>query len=118
LPTAIAAFGRARGYLGAGDCHASTQPVLKRVGAVAGDVIALGRDGVTVNGVGALARPIEAADSAARSLTHIGFGSYRVGDGDVWLFGHSSFHSWDSRYFGPVRLTAVRSVVRPVLTLD
>jgi conjugative transfer signal peptidase TraF len=117
LPPAVAAFGRARGYLGAGDCPGQTQPVLKRVGAVAGDVIALGRDIVTVDGVRVLAQPIEAVDSAARPLPHVRFGSYRVGDGDLWLFGLSSSQSWDSRYFGPVGATAVRGVVRPVLTL-
>jgi conjugative transfer signal peptidase TraF len=118
VPPGGAAFGLARGDLGAGGCPASAQPVLKRVGAVAADVIALGRDLVTVNGVRTLAEPIETVDSAAWGLPHVEVGSDRVGDADVWLFGHSSCHSWDSRYFGPVRLTVVRGVVRPVLTLD
>ncbi len=118
LPAAVAAFGRARDYLGAGTCPAATQPILKTVGGLAGDVIELRDDGVTVNGVPILASPIEARDSAARPLPHVEFGRYRVREDEAWLFGSLHPHSWDSRYFGSVPLTAVRSVVRPVLTVD
>ena len=65
-----------------------------------------------------LTRPIEAFDSAARPLPHIAFGSYRVADEQVWLFGLSHGRSWDSRYFGPVPLSAVRQVVQPLITVD
>ena len=118
LPGALAAFGRARSYLGQGDCPGSAQPVLKRVGAVAGDVVQVGRETVAVNDVCLFTRPIEALDSAARPVPHVTFGSYVVATDEVWLFGHSSGRSWDSRYFGPVPVGSVRSVVRPVLTLD
>jgi len=115
LPTAIAAFGRARGYLEVDDCPGRTQPILKRVGAVAGDLIALDSDVVTINGFRLLAQPIEAVDSAARLLPHVEFGSYHVAPGDVWLFGSSSPRSRDGRYFGPVGVSAVRGVVEPVI---
>jgi len=59
LPAAVAAFGRARGYLGPGDCPGGAQPVLKRVGAIGGDVVELRSETVTVNGVRLLTRPIE-----------------------------------------------------------
>lgn len=118
LPAAVGAFGRARGYLGPGDCPHRVQPVLKSIGAVPGDIVALGDDTVTVNGVSLLIRPIALHDTAARPLPHIASGSYRVARGEVWLFGLSHGSSWDSRYFGAVPVTLVRSVVRPVLRLQ
>ncbi len=36
---------------------------------------------------------------------------------DVWLFGLHDARSWDSRYFGPVPVNAVRGAVEPVITL-
>ena len=117
LPTAVADFGRARGYLGAGDCPGGTQPVLKTVGAVAGDRIELAPDGVAVNGIHVLARAIETRDSAARALPHVAFGSYRVAADEVWLLGLHG-RSWDSRYFGPIPLEAVLGVARPVLAIE
>lgn len=118
LPGAVAAFGQAQGYLGTGDCAGGTQPVLKTAGALGGDVVELRHDGVMVNGIPLLARRIETRDSAGRPLSHIDFGAYRVGAEEIWLFGLSHQQSWDSRYFGPVPLAGVRSVVRPLLTMD
>jgi conjugative transfer signal peptidase TraF len=118
LPLELALFGRLRGYLGAGDCPGGTQPMIKTLGAVAGDRVELGREVVTVNAVPRLRRSVRAFDSSARPLSHVAFGSYPVADDQVWLFGLSDARSWDSRYFGPVPLTAVRNVVRPVIAVD
>jgi len=49
LPPELAAFGRARQYLGSGDCPGGAQPVLKRIGAVAGDVVELTDTTAAVN---------------------------------------------------------------------
>ena len=76
LPAAVAAFGRARGYRGAGTCPGGTQPVLKTVRGLAGNV-ELGCDRVKVNGTPFFTRPTEKLDSHARSLPHVAFGSYR-----------------------------------------
>lgn len=57
LPAAVAVFGRARGYLDSGDCSGSTQPVLKSVGAVPGDVVEVDREPATVNGALRLTPP-------------------------------------------------------------
>jgi len=118
LPTAVGAFGRARGYLRPGDCPGGAQPVLKRIGAVAGDRVELGQDTVTVSGVRLLTRPLEALDSAGRLLPHAALGAQIAAPGEVWLFGRSPGRSWDSRYFGPVPATSLRGVVRPLLTVD
>jgi conjugative transfer signal peptidase TraF len=45
-----AALGRARGYLGPGPCAEGVQPVVMPVVAIAGDVMEIGPEAVTVNG--------------------------------------------------------------------
>src|SRR5207244_933762 len=50
VPPAAARLARERGYLGGGSCPGGAQPVLKRVGAVPGDLVDLRPDGVAVNG--------------------------------------------------------------------
>ena len=47
---AEAALTLARGYLGAGSCTGGVQPVLKPVIALAGDVVEIDQDAVTVSG--------------------------------------------------------------------
>jgi hypothetical protein len=41
-------------------------------------------------------------------------GTYRVAPGHVWLLSSYSADSWDSRYLGPVPVTEIRGVARPV----
>jgi conjugative transfer signal peptidase TraF len=115
LPTAVARTGRARGYLGAGDCPAGAEPVAKVIGAMPGDVVELEPGWVAVNGVKFPNSQTAARDSAGRSLTHVPSGARRVGEDEVWLFGFNNIRSWDARYFGPVPLANVRGVLRPVV---
>jgi conjugative transfer signal peptidase TraF len=116
LPTAVARAGLTRGYLGAGDCPAGAEPAAKVIGALPGDVVELEPGWVAVNGVKFPNSRTAARDSAGRSLTHVLSGAYRVGTGEVWLFGFNNARSWDARYFGPVPLANVRGVLRPLVT--
>src|SRR5262245_61160358 len=50
VPVVAARLARERGYLAGGNCPGGVQPVLKRVGAVPGDMVAVFPDGITVNG--------------------------------------------------------------------
>jgi conjugative transfer signal peptidase TraF len=117
LPSAAARLGLARGYLGAGSCPDGSQPVLKRVGAVAGDVVELAPAQVTVNGTPLPNSATAARDSLARALPHAARGRHTVAGDQVWLFATDRADSWDSRYFGAVTLRDIRGVVRPVLTV-
>ena len=117
LPADVAAFGLARGYLGAGTCPGGAQPVLKRVVAIAGDTIDLDSAGTTVNRVRLVGQPMTDRDSSGRPLPHLLFGPHVVRPGDVWLAGQSHTRSWDSRYFGPVPVVGVRGIARPILML-
>lgn len=100
-----------RGYLEAGNCQGSgVRPLLKPVSAVAGDVIQFesGKP-VIVNGA---ALPNTAVMSAVPGWPE---GCYMVQPDEVWLFSSYNPGSFDSRYFGPVKLASVRGLARPVV---
>jgi len=116
LPSEIARFGVERSYLGAGSCPNGTEPVLKVVAAVAGDVVQVTAAGVAVNGeLLAHSRALE-RDRGGRELVAYSAGVRTLATGELWL--HSPFEerSWDSRYFGPVPSACVTDVVAPLVT--
>ena len=113
-----AALARARGYLGPGPCTAGVQPVLKPVVAVAGDVVEIGPEAVTVNGQRLPGSSIAASDSLGRELPRVAWGRYVVGADQLWLVSTRVPNSWDSRYLGPIPTSQVWSVARPVWTVD
>jgi type IV secretory pathway protease TraF len=84
---------------------------------MAGDEIDLDHARATVNRAPVTSEPIADRDHASRPLPHVPFGRHRVGPGEVWLVGLPHAASWDSRYFGPVPVSGVRSVVAPLLVL-
>ena len=115
VPPAAARLARERGYLGEGSCPGGTQAVLKRVGALPGDLVGLEPSGVVVNGTRLPDSAPAVSDSRGRPLPHAPWGRTVVAPGEVWLIGVETTRSWDSRYFGPVPLDYVHAV-RPVLT--
>ena len=52
-------------------------------------------------------------DSMNRPLDHYPFGTYIVQHGEAWVASSWNYKSFDSRYFGPVRLSAIRHYLRP-----
>ena len=103
-----------RGYIPAGCCPGGTEPLLKPIGAVAGDIVAVSASGVTVNGLPVPATAQLGQDSAGRVLQGIPAGTYPVQPGDVWLLSGHDPRSFDSRYFGPVPVANVQGVAHPV----
>ena len=109
---------RARGYLSAGPCPGGVQPMLKPVVALAGDVVEIGPEAVTVNGKRLARSSSPGADSVGRALPHTTWGQYVVGPNELWLVSTRVPNSWDSRYLGPISTSQVWSVARPVWTVD
>ena len=72
------------------------------IGALPGDEVEIEPGFVAVNGVKFPNSQTAARDSAGRPLAHVLSGAYRVGAGEVWLFGFNNRRSWDARYFGSV----------------
>ena len=60
-------------------------------------------------------RPLD-RDRGGRELAPYLRGPHRLEAGEVWLHSPYEERSWDSRYFGPVRLECVTTLVEPVLT--
>jgi conjugative transfer signal peptidase TraF len=96
----------ARGILPASRCDAGSAPLLKYAIALAGDVVELNDRGLEVNGQLVDAHKIARVDRNGRALPSMPDGTYHLGAGDVWLYSPAA-HSWDSRYFGPTKLSDV-----------
>jgi type IV secretion system protein VirD4 len=47
-------------------------------------------------------------------LEHYPFGNYIVQPGEIWVASSWNYKSFDSRYFGPVRLNTIRHYLQPV----
>jgi conjugative transfer signal peptidase TraF len=110
----VARQGARRGYLGPGNCPGGSEPLVKPVAAVAGDLVEVSPAGVSVNGFRVPSSAPLWRDSAGRSLAPL-VGVHLIRPGELWLLSGRDARSFDSRYFGPVPLANVRGVARPVL---
>ncbi len=114
LKSGVVALAAKRGYIAPGDCPTGLMPLLKQIAAVPGDTVRVTEAGISVNG-----RPLPhtaplASDSQGRPLPHVPPGIYQVEPGTVWLLSTYNARSFDSRYFGPVPVAALRARLRPI----
>jgi len=110
----LAAWGRSRGYLRRGSCPDGSSPVGKPVFATEGDTIGVTRDGLSRNHVHiSRTRPLD-VDATGHRLPRVPPGRYLVAPDEIWIVSTYDPRSWDSRYYGPVRLTTVISLLRPL----
>jgi conjugative transfer signal peptidase TraF len=119
LPEALASYALERGYVSGGLCPGLTQELVKPVAALAGDEVEISAQGVAVNGSVIPDTPVYVTDSQGRPhAVSLAGGSAHVIIPQGYVFVLSNFHprSWDSRYFGPLPLTAIRGTVREVWT--
>ncbi len=105
-----------RGYRGKGHCPDAAEPLMKPVVAVAGDIVRMSPRGVAVNGVLLPNSAPLSVDTKNRPLKHWPFSIYSVAPGTVWVISSFSPRSFDSRYFGPIPVTRIRSYLRPLVT--
>jgi conjugative transfer signal peptidase TraF len=124
LPPAVAQFGVERGYVEHGACADGVQPVLKRIAAVAGDIVDVQPDGDTITMQQTHPVPHRVRNSAVlthdrqgRPLPHVPWGPYTLRHGELWLLSTRKANSWDSRYFGPVSVFDVLATMCPVLAI-
>ena len=86
---------------GCGDGYA---PLLKPIAARAGDTVTVSEAGVAVNGKLLPNSKQYPKDGIGRPMPLVAFGTYSVLPGTVWVISSYNRFSFDSRYFGPVRL--------------
>lgn len=106
----------ARRYIGPGTCPDGMEPLLKTVGAVAGDAVTLGSSGASVNGRHIPNTAPLHHDAAGRPLVAYPAGTYQVHDGEVFLLSSHDPRSFDSRYLGPIQTSLIMATAVPVLT--
>lgn len=117
LPDPIRSFGRARGYhpskLAAG-CEGGAAQTLKRLAALPGDRVEVTRWGLRVNSQLLPNTAPLPLDSVGRPLPNlIGYREV-VPPGRAWLYSDHVPNSWDSRYYGSVPLSAIKTAMRPL----
>ena len=119
-PPASAPFelGLRRGYIAPGGCPSGLELMMKPIAALPGDTVTVSTAGIAVDGTPiANSRPLS-HDDEDRPLRAMAAGNYTVPAGEMWLVSSFNPRSYDSRYFGPVPIAAVRARVHPVLTDD
>lgn len=104
----------ANGTLPYGQCpETNVALLLKPVRALPGDVVTISRGSeAKVNRI-ALANTV-----AEESLPAWPDGEYIVNPGEVWIFSSYSQKSFDSRYFGPVKIKDIQSYVYPLMVTE
>lgn len=113
---AIFELARARGVIAAGLCPGGYGFLMKRILAVGLDRVTLSQAGVVVNGqlLPYSAIPVDDPELPRwprYPLTHMILKSDQV-----LVMSDRHPRSFDSRYFGPLQLTQIRSVIVPVIT--
>ncbi len=105
-----------RGYFSRGWCKSGSEPLLKPVVAVAGDVVRVSAAGITVGGVPVPNSAQLTRDRAGRKVMPVAPGTYPVRVGEMWLVSSYNRYSFDSRYFGPMPVSGIQGLARPIWT--
>jgi conjugative transfer signal peptidase TraF len=112
-----ASFAAARGYRSTGSCPDRASPLMKPVIANAGDIVTVSNSGLAVNGKLVPNTAPVLLDTHNRAMIPWPRGVYPVQAGFVWVASSYNARSFDSRYFGPVRMADIRCHLKPFLVL-
>lgn len=106
-----------RGYRPAGVCADGAAPLIKPVIARARDTVSVSTAGIRVNGRLLPNTVPKNSDSAGRPLPVWQVGTYAVVPETVWVASTYHPNSFDSRYFGPFPIRAIRHWLKPLWVL-
>lgn len=101
-----------------GLCPGRFAPLFKPAAAVAGDVVEVTPSGIRVNGVALPNTAQRPQEGKGAWLPLVPVGTYRVPAGKVWFVSTTNPYSFDARYYGPMPVSRVQGVARPVWTWD
>jgi len=104
--------GERQPFMTRGVCSNGTAPFFKSVVAVPGDLVVVGVAGVMVNGLMLPdSRPLSHSISDPQLTLPVLRGRFVLGENEYWSYGSGSpERSFDSRYFGAVKLNDIRFV--------
>jgi conjugative transfer signal peptidase TraF len=109
---------KVRGYISAWFCPGDYGFMMKRVLAIADDRVEMTGEGMRINGKPVRSsKPLE-TDKAGRLMPRYPLGTYVLGKSELLLMSDRSDTSFDGRYFGPIKFSLIKGVIRPVLTWD
>jgi conjugative transfer signal peptidase TraF len=114
-PASVFDIAKDRGYLNAGFCPGGYGHLMKKILAVKNDVVAIGKDGVHVNGRLLPLSGSFRADGAGRLLPKYE-ASWVLGSNELLLMSDSNSGSFDGRYFGSINRKQIEGVLRPIFT--
>jgi conjugative transfer signal peptidase TraF len=117
LSEPFASMAAARGYRSKGNCLDGATALMKPVIAKGGDVVDVSSRGIAVNGRLIANTAPKSADTSGRPLRAWPFGRYPVSGETVWVASSYNPRSFDSRYFGPIAVSAIRNRLLPLLVL-
>ncbi len=107
---------KSRGYIGPGYCPGDYGYLMKKVLAEKNDVISVTDQGVVVNGLTVpLSRPLS-ADGANRPMPLYRTDHYILSDQELLLMSDVTGLSFDARYFGPMDIKQIDSVIHLIFT--
>ncbi len=118
VDTEAARLALQREYVPAGWCSGGFAPLLKQIVALPGDTVTLTNEAVLINEACLPNSRTLSSDSSGRPLPSFPRGTYRVPQGEYWLFAVDLQQSFDSRYFGPVPESSIVSSLVPVMTAE
>ena len=106
-----------RGYLGSGLCHGGYEPLLKPIAAIEGDRVTRTEQGIRINGrLVANSKRLD-HDGSGQALPSLGANNIIVAKGEVWVISSYNPLSFDSRYFGPVPVSKIEGLARPLFVM-
>jgi conjugative transfer signal peptidase TraF len=97
-------------------CLDHGEPLLKPIIAREGDAVEVSSEGISVNGTLIPNTVAKKTDTAGRILTAWPQGMYSVEAGTVWVVSRYNPRSFDSRYFGPIRVGQIKNHLQPLWT--
>jgi len=115
-PLVVFDIAKERGFLGAGFCPGGYGYMMKRVLAAENDAITVADDGVRVNGTLLPFSAVFKVDGQGRPLPRYQADSYTLNEHQLLLMTDVSPLSFDSRYFGPINRSQIKTVISAVLT--
>lgn len=104
--------------LGNGPCDYGGERLVKRLAALPGDTVETSAIGLRVNGTLLSGTVPLRKDSRGRPITPYPFGVYAVQDETVWVYSDYNPHSFDSRYFGPIKTRDIREHLKMLWTFS
>jgi conjugative transfer signal peptidase TraF len=106
-----------RGYLGSGLCQGGYEPLLKPIAAIEGDRVTRTEQGIRINGRLIANSKSLVSDVEGRTVPSAGANDAIVAKGEVWVISSYNSLSFDSRYFGPVPVSRIEGLARPLFVM-